>query len=422
MNLVTLARAFSRVLREDGAGAAARKVRRYFELRRLGSARNGRYLDPAWTQLSQADAFFPPLRARQVFARTRVALIGDLDLPQCRKYRVEQLADLLEGLGIKVSIAHYLDAPAAVQAMQRATHLMEYRLPLHELCHQYRHEARRLGLPILYDIDDPLFSFPAYATYGNMDGLPPQARQNFLRQTSHYLAMLNGADVLTVSTPALQAHLAQLTARPVYLRRNFADQESLRLGQDSMTRQQGQARPGFTVCFASGARGHEQDFAVIAPQVFDFLARHSDARLKIIGHFPKSAIPQAALAQTEFVPFSDYAAYLDALAGADCAVLPLAPDLFNQCKSAVRAIDAAAVALPILASDIGDNRALIQDGETGFLISHPDQWGILLDRLYADRALTQQMGHQAREALARDWSASEADHIISPQILTWLRG
>ena len=35
----------------------------------------------------------------------------------------------------------------------------------------YLYEARRLRLPVLYDLDDPLFSISAYETYENMKGI-----------------------------------------------------------------------------------------------------------------------------------------------------------------------------------------------------------------------------------------------------------
>ena len=41
----------------------------------------------------------------------------------------------------------------------------------------YFYEARRLRLPVLYDLDDPLFSVSAYETYANMKALPETTRR-----------------------------------------------------------------------------------------------------------------------------------------------------------------------------------------------------------------------------------------------------
>lgn len=417
-----LAHAFMRSVRQDGIRGAVLKVRRYLGQRALITAAPGaHYLDTAWTAMAKSQVFLPNQPANRIFPRPKVALIGDLNLPQCRKYRVEQVVDLFGQLDVDVNVSHYQDIPRSISLLQDATHLFEYRLPLGETCNMYRYEARRLGLPILYDIDDPLFSYPAYATYSNMKGVSPDLYKRFLAETSRYLAMMNGADILCVSTPGLRDHLARLSARPVYVRRNFADQATLKAGQEVIDRASRTLTDPFTICFASGSLGHEYDFAIAADQTFAFLRKYPDAMLRILGHFPKSAIPEDLQDRAVFNSFSDYNGYLANIATSDCMLMPLAPELFNQCKSAVRAIDAASVAVPALASDVGDNSCLVKTGETGFLIQDNNEWLPALESLYHDRAQARKLGQAARLTLERDWGASDAPNIIAPELVAWLR-
>lgn len=422
MRLKALTGAFIRSARQEGLDAALKKARRFARQRK--SARNVSDLPmtPVWRTLSTANSFFPPLPPRLVFSKPKVALIGDMGLPQCKKYRINQIQDLLGSIGVDVAVSDYTDRNKSVSILQDATHLFEYRLPLTDICLHYRYEARRLGLPILYDIDDPLFSYSAYATYGNMKGIKGALHERFLGDTSKYLEMMTGADVLCVSTPGLRHHLEQLTNRPIYLRRNLADRETLMAGHNAADKIDRSKADDFTISFASGSLGHEYDFIEAADGLFHVMRQHPKIRLIIVGHFPKSFIPDDLQRQTVFHKFSDYPTYLETLAESDCMIMPLADDLFNSCKSAVRAIDAASVSVPALAANIGDNSAVVRDHETGFLINNADEWAPRLEQLYHNRDLTKSLGRRARLNLERNWSTSDAAHIIDPQLISWLKG
>ena len=371
-----------------------------------GAGRGQPYLGGVWATLAQQDAFHIPKAPMLQKNRRRIALIGDLNLPQCRKYRVEQAAHFWHAQGVDLDYAHYLDVPRAVRLMQDATHLMCYRLAPGRDVSMYLYEARRLGLPVIYDIDDPLFSIPAYETYGNMAALDPALKAQFIAQAPGYLDMMNAADLITVSTPTLARHAAQLSPRPVMTRRNYADEATLFAGNralHSTIRGQGAS---FRAAFASGSRGHEADFATIAAPVSEFLAQDPQRRLMILGHFDKTLLPDALLPQTQWHDFTSYEGYLYLLATADCAVMPLSDDLFNRCKSAVRAIDAACVALPVIAPPTGDFPAFIKDGETGLVAADDAAWLAGLNRLAADREFTCKMGDNARNRVETDWTVT----------------
>jgi glycosyltransferase involved in cell wall biosynthesis len=120
------------------------------------------------------------------------------------------------------------------------------------------------------------------------------------------------------------------------------------------------------------------------------------------------------------VPFTTYDDYLTALARADCAVMPLLDDVFNQCKSAVRVIDASAASVPSIVSPVGDLAQMIEPGVTGHVARTPDDWLAHLNSCAKDRTQTAKMGHAARQALETRWSGSDTDHIIDREILDWV--
>lgn len=428
---VALIKRFIITLRQEGPRMALSKARIFIGMKLRGHAPSAlnasqgshtaehAYLHGVWQDLAQGHAFHPRPPS-QVSDHRRIALIGDLNLPQCRKYRVEQLAAFWEAQGIPCEYAHYQDTPRATRLLAQATHVVEYRLQSTPLTEMLRYEARRLRLPILYDLDDPLFSVSAYETYGNMEALDPGLKAHFLSEAPKYLAMMNGADIISVSTPGMAEHTRLYTNRPVHVRRNFADAETLVDGQRALKRQP--VSDGlFRVCFASGSQGHEIDFAEIAEVVAAFVTQDPDRRFMLLGHFDLEHLPEGLAAQTEVIPFTTYDKYLAALARADCAVMPLCDDIFNQCKSAVRVIDAASVNVPAIVGVVGDLQNMVRHGETGFVAQTPADWATALETLGNDRTLAAQMGMTARRNLEQHWVGSQAPHVIAPEIVDWVR-
>jgi glycosyltransferase involved in cell wall biosynthesis len=207
----------------------------------------------------------------------------------------------------------------------------------------------------------------------------------------------------------------------VHVRRNFADTETLEKGTaaaQSLHREDGM----FNVTFASGSQGHEVDFKLVLPALEAFFAQTEDARLLLMGHFNVAHLPDAVATRTEIVTFATYDKYLATLARAVCAIMPLADDIFNRCKSAVRVIDAASVGVPSIVGTVGDLQNVVRHGKTGIIARTPQDWHDALVRFESARAATALMGRAARRDLETRWSAQNADYIIAPEIVDWVRG
>lgn len=421
---------FRASVNQDGWRSAARKAAHHLKriARGHGSSsipetaapRTGAcHLGPLWRDIASNGAFHISRAPTILTKARRIVMIGDMNLPQCRKYRVEQLRDLWAQKGIVYQYAHYQDIPRACRLLQDATHVMLYRVQSGPLLTMYLYEARRLRLPILYDIDDPLFSISAYETYENMKALPESMKTHFVTEAPRYLDALNSADIVTVSTPGLKDHARLYSARPIHTRRNFADQDTLASADTALSAIDRTTDAPFRVAFASGSMGHEVDFALIEKDMTRFLFADRTRRLMILGHFDESLLPEELKPQTERHAFTTYDGYLAALARADCAVMPLTDDTFNQCKSAVRVLDASAVAVPSVVSPVGDMAHVVRDGSTGIVVRSDQGWFDALDELAKDRNGTAAMGAAARTDLIENWCAAPTPGIIEPEVIRW---
>lgn len=425
---------FLAVMKRDGIGEAMRRAR-YFaglilrhrgrsEFQNTASGLNQRSFQPFWDHAARNGAFHLTKAPATLSRKRKIAVIGDLNLPQCRKYRVEQLCELWGIAEVEVEFAHYEDFLRAAHLMQWATHLILYRMANSELLAGYLYEAHRLKLPIMYDIDDPLFSISAYATYGNADNLNAGLRAHFLRQAPSFATAINACDIVSVSTPELARHTREYTNRPVHVRRNFADSETLDAGRRAIARvtRKGSANTPFTIAFASGSIGRESDFDTVAKELEQFICDAPARRLMILGQFPWEHLSPRLAGRTVTRPFSDYQSYMRSLAEADCAVVPLADDLFNRCKSGVRVIDASAVAVPSLVPPVGDAQTHIENGISGRVIQAAGGWAAALEDLAANRHATREMGVHARHHLEKVWSAALREPIVDKAVYDWVLG
>lgn len=86
----------------------------------------------------------------------------------------------------------------------------------------------------------------------------------------------------------------------------------------------------------------------------------------------------------------------------DIGLAPLAPMTFNRSKSAIKALEYAALGIPVVATDCEPYRPFVIDGVTGFLIRREHEWGARLRDLVNDTAMREEMGAKAKEH-ARGW-------------------
>ena len=427
---------FITAVRQEGWRAAISKARAYLAMERAGYGRSAlpgtpgqtvsyqpeqAYLAPFWADVARNGAFHVGQAPATLGRSRRIAMIGDLNLPQCRKYRVEQPKEFWEDQGVAYDFSHYQDVPRSISILQHATHLMLYRAQSSALISMYLYEARRLRLPVLYDLDDPLFSVSAYETYENMKALPPEMKAHFLNEAPKYNDVMNMADIITVSTPGMRDHTRLYSPRPVFFRRNFADRATFEAADAALTMHKIDPDVPFRVGFASGSMGHEIDFGLIAEDMAAFLAADPKRQLVILGHFDATLLPKGLQGQLETHPFTTYDKYLENLATVNCAVMPLTDDIFNRCKSGVRVIDAAAVAVPSLVGTVSDMASLIKDGKTGRVLGPDDSWLDALQAMAADPGRTARMGRAARRDLEKRWAGKPGLPIVEPEVLKWVK-
>ena len=363
-----------------------------------------------WFVRSGMDA--EPAPAADVFATPSVLVVGPLDLPQCRKYRVVQKLELLHGQGIDCHMSHVDDQVRVYQLMQTATHLLLYRVASSPVVDGYLAEARRLGLVLAYDIDDPIFDAETYRENRNLETLSEAEREQLLDSAVMHLEVMRECQHQFVSTCGMAERVKALLGVEAAIWPNVVDAETAQLAEQHEDRLPA-AREETVVAYMSGSRAHDRDFESVAPVLAEMLEQHPTVVLMLVGYVEVPACLEPYGDRLRRIPFGNYHEYFAALARAQIVVVPLLIDRFNECKSAIRFYEAALLNIPVVASRVGQFSEVIEPGVNGFLAADADEWRTALATLLGDAPLRHRVGEAARATV----SAQHTMAAIAPGVL-----
>ena len=146
----------------------------------------------------------------------------------------------------------------------------------------------------------------------------------------------------------------------------------------------------------AGGDSHLRDLDMVAPQLRRFFDRNPAVDFHNIGTDFRPYLKLPGRHSPWQVDIFDYYRLLDF----DIGLAPLADTVFNASKSAVKAIEYAALGIPVIASDVAPYRSFVLDGVTGFLVRDGHEWGKRLYELASDAAMREEMGRKAKEQAA----------------------
>ena len=154
-------------------------------------------------------------------------------------------------------------------------------------------------------------------------------------------------------------------------------------------------RDRLTVCWAGGAT-HLQDLVMLQRPIGQ-LTEVVDFDFHLLGIDFGPMFPGQPTRFTDWQPdVWDYYAAIDG----DVGLIPLADTTFNASRSYIKALEYAALGIPVVASDVPAYRDFVLDGVTGFLVRTPDEWVARTRELLCDKDLRQEMGAKAKALAA----------------------
>lgn len=237
--------------------------------------------------------------------------------------------------------------------------------------------SRRLWrVPIIYDIDEPLFVPYVSPTNGRLNALKFFSKIDSLFQMSDMVFAVNGAI----------ADYAKRHARDVRIVPMAVDTERYRPAEDSAVRSSAAA----ALIGWMGTMTTQPNLEIIA-EPLRRLKETRGAQLRVIADRPMT-LPGVDL------DFIQWRAEVEIPRLHECqiGIVPVKPNVWNPWKFFFKTIQFMSLGLAVVATPAGSNLEIIEDGVTGFLADSDDEWHERLCALIDDPALCRRMGEAAR--------------------------
>jgi glycosyltransferase involved in cell wall biosynthesis len=272
---------------------------------------------------------------------------------------------------------------------------------------RYRELAEKRGRNYLlvYEVDDDLLS---------VDSLNPAARVFAEPEVrAALIANARAADLVTVSTEPLAQVMRRLNPNVVVLPNAVP--------QDMLSWRTGRQENVFTVGWQGGPT-HDRDWQTAAEPVkrwFEATRASHLIQMHTIGAIPdhtdqcprdcrRTHFPEIyPHRHTDWNP--DIPRYYRTMDW-HVALAPLAPTRFNRSKSPLRALEAAMLGFPVIASNVEAYGQFVRHGTTGYLVDRASDWDRYLTELLNDPDAREEMGAAAR-ALAHQHTIEATAHL-----------
>jgi glycosyltransferase involved in cell wall biosynthesis len=152
----------------------------------------------------------------------------------------------------------------------------------------------------------------------------------------------------------------------------------------------------------SGGSGHDRDLKVIIPVIKEIIKKYKNVRFTLTGdplvvakEFGNNKQVRCSAGWVQPIDFPEYSAKL----GVDIALAPLVDSNFNRAKSNIRWLQASALKIPVVASDVGPYK------DTNALkCSSTEEWVLALESLIQDPLKRKQMGQDGYDRVKKEFN------------------
>lgn len=312
----------------------------------------------------------------------------------CHRYEVLHRVAQARLLGVDGTVRHFTDV-RLTRDVTRADAVIAYRTPETPLVRAVLAGARERSLPVIGTIDDLIF-VPEEDALPPFERLTAAERELWRDGVRRYRAVLDACDGFIAPTEPL-LHAARELGWRAWLHRDALSAAELSLGNEARRGRRARAEAAVVLGYFSGTPTHDRDLASIAPVLAEVLRGHPEAVLLIVGPLVLDDVLESFGARIRRLPLMPWTELPAVIAGVDVCLAPLEPDrAFAAAKGEVKYLEAAAVAVPTIASTTPAFRHAIGDGRTGRLAGHPDEWRHAIEELIASPDLRRELGEAAR--------------------------
>ncbi len=336
--------------------------------------------------------------AEHIFA-PKIAIIAELSMPQCTKYRVTQKQEMFESLGISCSVVSWHDITEAKKQISLASMVIFYRVPAVDSILSLINECRRLNVKCLWEIDDLMFNEELLRQSHTIQTLSDDfAKQNIFKDADYFHMAMLACDGAIASTQCLADIMKDEGVQDVYIIENAIDSQTLEIVEQQKQKNQVISKRydnKIKIIYGSGSTTHNIDFLEAAPALAKILRQYPNVIFRIVGYLDLPEYFDDLSNQIERIGFCSYTEYFAYLAESDISIAPLEDFIFNDAKSNIKYIEASITGVASICSPRKEFVAAIEHGKNGLLADTEQEWFNAFDLLINDVELRNKMAQAA---------------------------
>ncbi len=152
----------------------------------------------------------------------------------------------------------------------------------------------------------------------------------------------------------------------------------------------------------TGSESTVKHFETLLPVLREIRHRYGERiRFKLISN-SRQSYPDLGLVSTPWTRNEEVAE----LQSIDIGIMPLPDDEWSRGKCGFKLLQYMAVAKPVVASPIGVNTEIVEEGVNGYLARNDEQWIEKLSALIENAEMRQQMGREGRKKIETMYSTA----------------
>lgn len=299
-----------------------------------------------------------------------ILFINGCGLSHPSRYRVDHQIEQLEANGLTVDKVFYTHVKLNNLKYYRA--VIFFRCPITDEIEKLIERAHYFNKRIFFDIDDLVIDRRYTDTIKHVQEMSVEDKKTYNDGVEFMKKTMEKSDFLITSTPALARELKSITNKEVFVNKNVASEEMVKLSLDALKSKT--PHENFRIGYLSGSITHNPDFELIKSALIKILDEFPSAELHVMGLLDIPDDLKRFESRIIKKPFCDWRKLPSIIAELDVNLAPLEESIFNEAKSENKWTEAALVKTLTIASDFGAFRNIVEDNKTGLLAKTPDDW------------------------------------------------
>ena len=340
-----------------------------------------------------------------------IAIVANMDLYQCKLYRVDQKAEQLRQAGLGVAVFNqWHDLHTFQSRLAEFDAVIFYRVPAFPEIMDAIAACSAYNVPSFYEIDDLVFDTdlfpPAYENYAGQ--ISRDHHRDMACGVPLYEHAMRMCDYAIGSTRSLTERLKNFSrSGRAFEHHNALGKLHLNARSEHLSMPEKPDERPLVLFYGSGTLAHKEDFHdILEPALAEILKRYAGrVELQFVGSYGEFHHLDSDSSDLRILPpVWDFEQYCTMVSGADINLSVLTQTPVTDAKSEIKWMEAAMLGVPSVVSHTATHADVIDHGKTGFLCKTTKDFVKHISALIDDADLRAKVGQQAQDVVMADYN------------------